>query len=1073
MAEIVDSIIAELEVRLGNYVTNFNQASDAHERFNRTRPDKAGQFSTAEIQQYSNRHKQAAGEVAGAEEAATARVVRTRKARTAEEIAAAEAVKKAARETAAAERASAKAAADAIKAAEREKQAALTATVRAQEKAAAAAQAKAVAEREAAAAAVAAVEREAAARVRLAAVVERGVGRSTIAPGRGGVIGAEVPRGTSGQRGIPAAVLAGSATEEVAVEKEVNHLLADQATMRAGLVTLSKADQRAVQDKLGALRLEGQLRKAGIAEEEILLRLEERETALARKRAADASQSKRAGVGRFAEAAGLGRTGGGGAAVAGIAVAAGFAITVEAIGSAVAYAKELRNVSEQIGLTTKQTQVYQAAASRAGVSTEQFRSGLGQLANNLGKAQTGGVQEAKIFAALGVDIKSATSAGELLPTLIDRISSIADPAKRAAVETRLFGEQGRKLDSLLSGGNQRVNELADALQRTGAILSDGDIQRLGEIEKKLAGVKAQLQADLAQVVAGNASAIIGLANAFAVLANAALKADSAMTRIRQLSLVDSGRSFSAKFGADLIGTAVGAAQGKNRAQISDENIATLIGGSTADRSALLRKTAQETREAGANGDTAQVARLRARQQAILKAEQQSHQVDAQPQAGRVNTGLLNKINAPKPPKGPKGKSPDEIEADRLERDKRFTEQERQQQVERLSLLANITADTRTQDEYERQRIRTERDARDREYADAAESTIKRQKLKGNDADLERARARTITLLNDNNAELSLRGVNFRELARYAQEETASAKAANDIQLEINNNALALARSSGQRRRLSEANLAITQAQEQRDLEWTRDDITKSQEERDRAKDRLTQLPTIQRGQQQVLANENRTEGQRYRDELPRTAGQIKDSLESIETNGLRSLDDQLTSTISKVVNLGGAFGGVANKIIADLIRIGVERSIIGPLADGLFGKGESGHSLGGSTGGGAGGFFGKLLSLAGSTFGHRAAGGDTVAGVPYLVGEHGPEMRVFGQSGKIYPNNTAVASGAPRVTIVAPQHYDLSGVVMTEDLVKGLRADNRAYANKVAAHAAGAAVEAAPGRVSRMQTLGS
>lgn len=64
MAEVVDSIIAQLEVRLGNYVTNFDRASDAHDRFTKSRPDKVGSFSTAEIQQYSDRHKQAGDAVA-------------------------------------------------------------------------------------------------------------------------------------------------------------------------------------------------------------------------------------------------------------------------------------------------------------------------------------------------------------------------------------------------------------------------------------------------------------------------------------------------------------------------------------------------------------------------------------------------------------------------------------------------------------------------------------------------------------------------------------------------------------------------------------------------------------------------------------------------------------------------------------------------------------------------------------------------------------------------------------------------------------------------------------------------
>ena len=44
-------------------------------------------------------------------------------------------------------------------------------------------------------------------------------------------------------------------------------------------------------------------------------------------------------------------------------------------------------------------------------------------------------------------------------------------------------------------------------------------------------------------------------------------------------------------------------------------------------------------------------------------------------------------------------------------------------------------------------------------------------------------------------------------------------------------------------------------------------------------------------------------------------------------------------------------------------------------------------------------FFGSLIG------GARANGGPVTAGVPYLVGERGPELFVAPQSGSIVPNN--------------------------------------------------------------------
>lgn len=65
-------------------------------------------------------------------------------------------------------------------------------------------------------------------------------------------------------------------------------------------------------------------------------------------------------------------------------------------------------------------------------------------------------------------------------------------------------------------------------------------------------------------------------------------------------------------------------------------------------------------------------------------------------------------------------------------------------------------------------------------------------------------------------------------------------------------------------------------------------------------------------------------------------------------------------------------------------------------------KGFGGGGGGGSSGGG----FGSVISgIAGLFGGARAGGGPVAAGVPYLVGERGPELMVPRQSGKIVPND--------------------------------------------------------------------
>jgi len=59
----------------------------------------------------------------------------------------------------------------------------------------------------------------------------------------------------------------------------------------------------------------------------------------------------------------------------------------------------------------------------------------------------------------------------------------------------------------------------------------------------------------------------------------------------------------------------------------------------------------------------------------------------------------------------------------------------------------------------------------------------------------------------------------------------------------------------------------------------------------------------------------------------------------------------------------------------------------------------------------------------------RASGGPVTAGIPYMVGERGPELFIPGRSGTIIPNGTGVTVSMQNVTINAQdrQQAELSG----------------------------------------------
>lgn len=119
--------------------------------------------------------------------------------------------------------------------------------------------------------------------------------------------------------------------------------------------------------------------------------------------------------------------------------------------------------------------------------------------------------------------------------------------------------------------------------------------------------------------------------------------------------------------------------------------------------------------------------------------------------------------------------------------------------------------------------------------------------------------------------------------------------------------------------------------------------------------------------------------QEYADNASNQALQVKTAW----GNAFRGMEDALVQfmTTSKI-----NFASLANSIISDLIRIQVQRSITGPLANAMMGSGFSGWTAN---------LFG----------GARAAGGPVDGGATYLVGENGPELFTPGVSGGITPNS--------------------------------------------------------------------
>jgi hypothetical protein len=205
--------------------------------------------------------------------------------------------------------------------------------------------------------------------------------------------------------------------------------------------------------------------------------------------------------------------------------------SIVAVGkAALDYAGSLGEVSQQLGVTTRDLQVFRYAAGQVGVSQSELETGLSKLTVTLGKVAAGAKAPIAALNAIGITVDEikGKDTGEAFRIIADGLSKVTDRSERAAVELALFGRSGAQLDNLLAGGSSALNELALAADQLGIVLSDEQIQKADQTADKLEAMKTVLSARIAGVVADNADAILQLADALSDLVGTAARAAGAI-----------------------------------------------------------------------------------------------------------------------------------------------------------------------------------------------------------------------------------------------------------------------------------------------------------------------------------------------------------------------------------------------------------------------------------------------------------------------------------------------------------------------------------------------------------------
>jgi hypothetical protein len=175
------------------------------------------------------------------------------------------------------------------------------------------------------------------------------------------------------------------------------------------------------------------------------------------------------------------------------------ALFIQSIRSAADYADSMGKLAARAGTTAEAVSALGYAAKLSDVDNNTLARGLRELGN---EAAEGG----KKLSAIGVSLTDAAGKAKtseaLFSDVADVIVSIEDPAKRAAVAAKIFGDRiGPELLPLLISGRSGIKDMTDEAGKFGRVISDEAAAKAAQFNDNLTRL-SEKSTGLAQVLAG-------------------------------------------------------------------------------------------------------------------------------------------------------------------------------------------------------------------------------------------------------------------------------------------------------------------------------------------------------------------------------------------------------------------------------------------------------------------------------------------------------------------------------------------------------------------------------------------
>ena len=157
-------------------------------------------------------------------------------------------------------------------------------------------------------------------------------------------------------------------------------------------------------------------------------------------------------------------------------------------------ADELNTLSKQTGISTKDLQLYAAAADLTDVSVEAMAKTHQKLKKNMLGAQDGTNEQAQYFEQLGIDITNADGslrdANDVFDETIIALGKMENETERDAIAMAIFGKSANELNPIIEDGGKTYEKVAKMMQKYGLEpVSQEELDKANEFNDQIDTIK--------------------------------------------------------------------------------------------------------------------------------------------------------------------------------------------------------------------------------------------------------------------------------------------------------------------------------------------------------------------------------------------------------------------------------------------------------------------------------------------------------------------------------------------------------------------------------------------------------